>query len=233
MAQYLGVPKTANFRVVAVSHGADADLRDQTRQVARVLASRQRVEHIVMEADDCLYVAFYVPVPSPDLRAAVRGFGFEIVAADDRLYVGAGSTATRLADAPKSRADAEKVVAYLRRTSGERLGSVNTLRTQMTLMRLVEILDSQFEPLPGSLQGLNNLESADRDEAVRTLDAYFSHPGNASEAARQLLVHPNTFRYRLAKVADMLGIDLDDRDTRLLVEIDLLRHRYGSDTSRA
>ena len=42
------------------------------------------------------------------------------------------------------------------------------------------------------------------DEALRTLDAYFSHPGNISQAAREMHVHPNTFRYRLAKVADLL-----------------------------
>ena len=115
---------------------------------------------------------------------------------------------------------------------GQRVGSVNTLRTQMTLMRLVEILDSQFEPLAGTLQALSSLELDDREEALRTLDAFFTYPGNASEAARHLHVHPNTFRYRLAKVADILGIDLDDRDTRIVVEIDLLRHRYGGINAR-
>lgn len=227
LAQYLGVPITANFRVVAVCHGPDRELRDQARQVARVLAAEQAVDHIVLEGEDCLYVAFYVAQASPDLTAAVRAFSHQMGTADERLLIGAGRLTTRLAHAPKSRSDAEKVVAYLRRTPGQRLGSVNTLRTQMALMRLVEMLDSQFEPPPGLLQGLASLEPQDRDEALRTLDAYFNHPGNASEAARLLLVHPNTFRYRLAKVADILGINLDDRDTRLLLEIDLLRNRYG------
>ncbi len=94
-------------------------------------------------------------------------------------------------------------------------------------MRLVEILGGQFEPLPDPLRALTPLEPADRDEALRTLDAYFSHPGNISQAAREMHVHPNTFRYRLAKVSDLLGVDLDDRDVRLLLEIELLRQRYG------
>jgi DNA-binding PucR family transcriptional regulator len=72
------------------------------------------------------------------------------------------------------------------------------------------------------------LEPTDREEALRTLDAYFSHTGNASEAARHLHIHPNTFRYRMAKVADLLGVDLEDRDSRLIVELELLRHRYGA-----
>lgn len=227
LAQYLGVPVTANFRVVSVCHGSNDDLRQQTCQVARVLAARQSVHHVLLESEECLYVAFYVAEGSPTLNQATRSFVTEISSADDRLIIGAGRAATRLSHAPRSRIDADKVVAYLRRTPGQRVGSVNTLRTQMTLMRLVEILDSQFEPLPGTLQALSSLESDDREEALRTLDAFFTYPGNASEAARHLHVHPNTFRYRLAKVADILGIDLDDRDTRLVVEIDLLRHRYG------
>jgi sugar diacid utilization regulator len=232
MAQYLGVPATAHFRVVAVCHGANADLRDQIRPIVGVIASQQQVDHIIMDGETCLYVAFYVPASTPQLSVAVRAFARDIAAADDRLYVGAGGVATRVNRAPRSRADADKVVAYLRRAVTERVGSVNTLRTQISLMRMVEMLEGHYETLPGTLHALDALEPGDRDEALRTLDVYFTHPGNASEAARQLLVHPNTFRYRLAKVADMLGIDLDDRDTRLLVELDLLRHRYGSDTSR-
>jgi DNA-binding PucR family transcriptional regulator len=42
-----------------------------------------------------------------------------------------------------------------------------------------------------------------------------------------LHIHPNTFRYRIAKVADLLGVDLEDRDTRLIVELELLRHRFS------
>jgi DNA-binding PucR family transcriptional regulator len=142
--------------------------------------------------------------------------------------VGAGRLTTRLAHAAKSKTDADRVIAYLRRTPGQRVGSVNSLRSQITLMRLVEILEAQFEPLPDALKPLLMLEGEDRDDAVRTLDAYFSHPGNASEAARELHIHPNTFRYRLAKVADLLGVDLDDRDARLILELELLRRRYGA-----
>ena len=149
-------------------------------------------------------------------------------AADDRLLIGAGRTTTRLRHAPTSRADADRVIAYLRRTPGERIGSVNTLRSQIGLMRLVEILEGQFEPLPDTLRPLAPLGPEDREEALRTLDAYFTHPGNVSQAARQVHVHPNTFRYRLAKVTDLIGVNLDDRDERLLLEIELLRRRYGS-----
>jgi sugar diacid utilization regulator len=228
LGQYLGVPAASRVRVVAVWHG-EGDLRQEAREVARVLAERQSVDHLRLETDDRIYLAFYdASGTSEHLRPAVRAFAREMGATDDRLLVGAGRTTTRLSHAPTSRADADRVIAYLRRTPGERIGSVNTLRSQIALMRLVEVLEGQFEPLPDPLRGLASLEHDDREEALRTLDAYFTHPGNASQAARQVHVHPNTFRYRLAKVSDLLGVNLDDRDERLLLEIELLRQRYGA-----
>jgi len=228
LAQYLGIPPASRVRVVAVWHG-DGDLRDQAREVARVLAERQSVEHLCLETEDRIYLAFYDGGGSAEhLTPAVRAFAREMGATDGRLLVGAGRTTTRLRHAPTSKADADRVISYLSRTPGERIGSVNTLRTQIALMRLVEILGGQFEPLPDPLRALTPLEPTDRDEALRTLDAYFSHPGNISQAAREMHVHPNTFRYRLAKVSDLLGVDLDDRDVRLLLEIELLRQRYGA-----
>jgi sugar diacid utilization regulator len=228
LGQYLGIPAASRVRVVAVWHG-EGDLREQVREVARVLAERQSVEHLRLETEDRIYFAFYdASGTSEHLRPAVRAFAREMAATDDRVLVGAGRTTTRLRHAPTSRADADRVIAYLRRAPGERIGSVNTLRSQIALMRLVEILEGQFEPLPDPLRGLASLEHEDREEALRTLDAYFTHPGNVSQAARQVHVHPNTFRYRLAKVSDLLGVNLDDRDERLLLEIELLRQRYGA-----
>lgn len=227
LGQYLGIPTASRVRVVAVWHG-DGDLRQEAREVARVLAERQSVDHLRLETDDRIYLAFYDASGSTErITPSVRSFARDMSAADDRLLVGAGRTTVRLSHAPVSKADADRVIAYLQRTPGERVGSVNTLRSQIALMRLVEILEGQFEPLPDPLRALAPLEPADREEALRTLDAYFTHPGNVSQAARQVHVHPNTFRYRLAKVADLLGVDLDDRDERLLLELELLRQRYG------
>ena len=194
-----------------------------------MLAGHQSAEYVRHEVDDRVYLVFFDRSGSADhLSRAVRSFARDMAATDDRLLVGAGRATIRLGHAPASKADADRVITYLQRTPGERTGGVNTLRSQIALMRLVEILDGQFEPLPDPLRGLRSLEPEDRQEAVRTLDAYFEQLGNISQAARQVHVHPNTFRYRLAKLTDLLGVDLDDRDTRLILEIELLRRRYGA-----
>ena len=94
-------------------------------------------------------------------------------------------------------------------------------------MRVVEILEGQPDASMGYLNALSSLTDDDRREGIDTLNAYFDYGGNAAEAARHLHIHPNTFRYRLAKVTDLIGVDLAERDERLLLELDLLRDRYA------
>jgi DNA-binding PucR family transcriptional regulator len=58
-------------------------------------------------------------------------------------------------------------------------------------------------------------------EHLRTLAAWLDHPGAPSAAARSIHVHPNTMRYRMARIADLAGLDLDDPAVRLAVRLQL------------
>ena len=46
-------------------------------------------------------------------------------------------------------------------------------------------------------------------------------------ASRALRIHPNTLRYRMAKLTELAGVDLDDPDVRLalLTQLTALRWR--------
>lgn len=227
LAQYLGVPIGCAFRVLAVWHGDSPELRDQALSVINVLCDKHGLPSMILKSGDRLHVVVHDSPGIPDFLDATGRLALDMTAADDRLLVGLGRVAERLGRIPRSRADADNVIDYLRRTPGERLASYRTLQWPVTLMHILQVLESQVEPLHGPLEALGRLESMDRADAFSTLDAYFAFAGNATEAARSLHVHPNTFRYRLAKVVDMLDVDLDDRETRLMIEIDLLREKYG------
>ena len=56
---------------------------------------------------------------------------------------------------------------------------------------------------------------------VATLRAYFDAFGDMAAAAAMVNVHPNTFRYRLRRITEVFGIDLDDPDERLVAELQL------------
>jgi purine catabolism regulator len=54
-----------------------------------------------------------------------------------------------------------------------------------------------------------------------TLDAYLAHGGNASQAAAALHLHRNTLAYRLRRVAQLTGLDVDDPEARLHLHLAL------------
>ncbi len=56
---------------------------------------------------------------------------------------------------------------------------------------------------------------------AETALAYVELSGNAAEMARRLNIHPQTARYRIARLRELFGDDLDRPDRRLALEISL------------
>ena len=56
---------------------------------------------------------------------------------------------------------------------------------------------------------------------MRTLAAWFRHHSHPMATARALHIHRNTLDYRLQKIAELTGLDLDDTDDRLLLYVAL------------
>jgi PucR C-terminal helix-turn-helix domain len=62
---------------------------------------------------------------------------------------------------------------------------------------------------------------ASRSRLKATLLAWLRHEANVSAAARELVVHPQTVRYRLGKLRELFGDALDDPDVRFELEVAL------------
>ena len=62
---------------------------------------------------------------------------------------------------------------------------------------------------------------------VDTLYEWLRHPGDPRAASRALRIHPNTLRYRMGKLTELAGVDLEDPDVRLalLTQLTALRWR--------
>jgi DNA-binding PucR family transcriptional regulator len=50
---------------------------------------------------------------------------------------------------------------------------------------------------------------------VETLYEWLRHPGDPRAASRSLRIHPNTLRYRMARITELAEVDFDDADVRL------------------
>jgi purine catabolism regulator len=79
-------------------------------------------------------------------------------------------------------------------------------------------LASFYEDLLGKLQAHDERQGA---ELVNTLEAFFECHGNHVRTAQRLHLHRNTLLYRLDRAKQVLGVDLDDAETRLALQVAL------------
>jgi purine catabolism regulator len=75
-----------------------------------------------------------------------------------------------------------------------------------------------------------------RSSLVQTIEAYFNYRGNISQTAERLFVHRNTLLYRLERIQEVTGQNLDNPDERLALHLALkfwqLRPDVGEDTKK-
>lgn len=77
-----------------------------------------------------------------------------------------------------------------------------------------DVADQALAPLEGETE-------LSRDRLRATLDAWLRHRGRTETVAHALHVHPQTVRYRLARLRELFGARLDDPDGRFELELAL------------
>jgi hypothetical protein len=83
-----------------------------------------------------------------------------------------------------------------------------------------DVADSALEPLEGETE-------LSRERLGSTLDAWLRHRGRTEAVAKALHVHPQTVRYRLARLRELFGTRLDDPDARFELELALRARRLA------
>jgi purine catabolism regulator len=58
-------------------------------------------------------------------------------------------------------------------------------------------------------------------DLIETLEAFFDRLGNLSQTAEKLFLHRNSLLYRMERIAQLTGLDLNNPDTRLTVHLAL------------
>lgn len=66
-----------------------------------------------------------------------------------------------------------------------------------------------------TLAPLDDLPAASRDRLLETLGVWLRYAGERARAAEALHIHPQTVRYRLGRLRELLGERIDDPDERL------------------
>jgi len=87
----------------------------------------------------------------------------------------------------------------------------------LSLLMQTQELRSFYREILGDLADDGNMN----DEFVTTLETFFEEHGNLSQTANRLHVHRNTLLYRMERIAQIGGFDLDNPETRLAVHLAL------------
>ncbi|NNM48020.1 PucR family transcriptional regulator [Knoellia koreensis] len=207
------------WRVVALGVD-DASLRalDVWESVLRRHAWNQP---LVAELDGRLYaVVRDSDEPSPGTWRWLRGVVAQVRAERLDLTARAGRPAYRPAELDRSRGEAHEA-SRLAAQRDSRVGPVTEhehLWAQVTVARAAAALPDEAL---GPLRLLQEHDEVGGTAYLTTLAAWLDHPGAPTAAARAIHVHPNTMRYRMGRIADLAGLDLDDPVVRLAVRLQL------------
>jgi hypothetical protein len=230
LAELLGV-KPDCFAAVIVFRlpaGSQTELAVQARRACRFVdlyceSTRRRAASVAAGRDVYLLLADGARPAVERLEAVAQ----EILGDRGDIFpqgtvAGVGSVVEGLAEATLSRDEARRVAGVLEAASGgSRVASIERVRSHAIVERIAEIAAGEPGLLKGPLDTLFERDREGRGHYVETLRAFLDHFGDSTAAAASLDVHPNTFRYRMRRLLEISGLDLDDPVERMVVHLQL------------
>ena len=221
-ATWLEVDPRRPCRVIAVS--VPEDPHGDGRRLADLLllyfsAYRHRVLPVVSRGR--LYLIACDNGNGPvDIRAVRDTITRAAAALDLDVRAVAGPVVPTLEQVGASRDDADRGLRVLshRSAPGTAVHDVEDLLPAVQMVHLAELVSSEVG-IQGSVPTLQAYDADHRTSLAATLEAWLDAFGDVTVASRRLHVHPNTVRYRLRKVVDVAGIDLDDPDARVMAAL--------------
>jgi DNA-binding PucR family transcriptional regulator len=140
--------------------------------------------------------------------------------------IGVGKVAPDVSALTRSRDGADRALRVLRSgTTSRRVARAADVHIESLMLQLADLAAAEGHEASGPVARLAEYDAAHRTQLVETLRAWLDAFGDAITAAARVHVHPNTFRYRLRRIVEVGGIDLDDSDSRFaaMLELRLLR----------
>jgi DNA-binding PucR family transcriptional regulator len=139
-----------------------------------------------------------------------------------RPVVGIGPVARGISELVHARACVDRTVRVLAQARGDRrTAGIDDVHVESLLLELRDLAAARGDRPTGAIRRLIEYDSRHRSHLVATLTAWLDHYGDVVAAAHSSYVHPNTFRYRLRRLADVGGIDLGDPDERFAAMLQL------------
>ncbi|MFI5798505.1 PucR family transcriptional regulator [Streptomyces sp. NPDC051677] len=230
----LGLSPDAPCAVVVAERQPGARADDRALDVLVLEISAHRPGTGIMRDGDRLALLLSGDASAADHEAAVRGVVRDLDAVVSSLpgsaavWLGVGPVGTperaclsyeRAVLVVRALREREARASAAGRPRPPRHADAAGAGAALEVLRILDAARPVWESGGGPVHDLIRTDLAAGGELVRTLAAYLDAGGDVPEAARRLVVHPNTLRYRLGRVRERYGVDLDDPDARLLLTL--------------
>ncbi|WP_228001014.1 PucR family transcriptional regulator [Nocardia australiensis] len=199
----------------------------------RLHASSFRRDAVVTALDDRVYVL----LPRYRSERAVTAWARQLVEQFESkgsfvLRAAIAHSVVDLAHVAGARIEVDRVLdSTVTSYPGGRVTTLAESRTAVLLGEVLDVLGTHSElhdPRLDELLAYDRKHSANLRESVET---YLREHGDVRNSATALQVHPNTLRYRIRRVEEILGMHLDDHADRLLLDLQLALHRRSTGKS--
>ncbi len=222
---------SAPWRVVVLSgaHRDDAAGDDAPRDTQRELdvwesaARRRSWRQPLLAVFDGVALTLVRDVPgdaSPGTWEWLLGVVEEVAGVTPTATASAGGRVSRTVDLDRSRREATEVQRL--RDAGRVTGTTTTVEDAWAAVTNARALGGIWtEELLGPVAGLREHDETHHTAYLETVAAWLDHPGDPRAAAARVHVHPNTLRYRMQRLSDVVDLDLHDPETRLALRLQL------------
>lgn len=141
-----------------------------------------------------------------------------------RIAIGLGQVARDINGWRSSYRDAVQAMELAERLQTDTPLYIGDLGVYQLILSLSDRdkLSDFCEDTLGPLMDYDMRQNAD---LIKTLEAFFNCHGNLSQTAESLIVHRNTLLYRMNRINDIAGIDLNRPETRLALHLALTIRR--------
>lgn len=214
-------------------HGTDSPtLRRLETAVNWVLSnhSRPALAHVYSNKHVCVFQALKDSNDMDTARELGRRLYDQVKAEfpDAHLIAGMSGPAMTLADWPGVYNEALKAMQLGARLKLKQVVEFNSLGVYQLLGQLED--NPAVRAFASHVIGpLAEYDRQHRSNLVQTVDAYFAHHGNISQTAESLFIHRNTLLYRLERIQELTGHDLNQSNMRLALNLALKLWQLRSD----
>ena len=201
---------------------ATSGLKELSRQVSRILNSRRIAAPLTIHKDALLVIC---PANHATSADDVNGLAHRIanVPTHDKrsISIGIGRIRQNIEGIRISYREANQALVIGRRIFGHRhVSDFADLGVYRLLYALAEGSELQTY-CEETLSELQRYDDRNGTELIQTLVAFFECHGNLRATAESLFLHRNSLSYRLKRIQEIAGIDLDNFEDRFRIQLSL------------